>query len=323
MKAIVMFPEGGMPQYVENYPEPEIGAEGQALISVQAVALKHLDKSRANGTHYSTDTPGKPKVIGMDGVGFLEDGTSVYAIGISGMMAQKAIVDKSRMVVLPAGIAPAVAAALPNAIAGSAMALRYRANIQAGDTVLINGATGFTGRNAIQLARYHGAKKIIATGRNEASLQHLLTLGVDEVISLQQPDDSIISRLKEIHRTSPIDIIVDYTWGRPAELILETLKGQGNFTHRTRFVTVGSMAGDTIQLSSEILRSVNLHLTGSGLGSWTKAEMRILLTEILPEMLQLAVEGKLKVDVQTLAINEFEKAWEMDVESGRRLVVVV
>jgi NADPH:quinone reductase-like Zn-dependent oxidoreductase len=324
MKAIVMFPEGGIPRYVENFPEPEIDGNDQSLIAIQAVAMKHIDKSRSSGTHYSTaGSPRKARVIGVDGVGFLEDGTSVFALGVTGMMAQKAIVEKNKMVRLPTGIDPATAAALPNAIAGSAMALRYRANIKPGDTVLINGATGFTGRNAIQLARYYGAKKVIATGRNEQSLKHLLELGADEVVSLRQADESFVARIKAIHQDSPLDIIVDYVWGHPAELVLEALKGQGNFTHRTRYVTVGSMAGDTIQLSSEILRSVDLHLTGSGMGSWTKEEMKVLLTEILPETLQLAAEGKLKVEVQTVSIGEFEKAWDMDVESGKRLVVLI
>ncbi|TDQ06225.1 quinone oxidoreductase family protein [Pedobacter metabolipauper] len=324
MKAIVMFQKGGIPKYVENFPEPEINNEEQLIMTVQAAAIKHLDKSSASGTHYSTEGDlSTAKVIGGDGVGFLEDGTKVFALGITGMMAEKAVIEKSRMIILPDGIDLAVAAALPNAVAGSAMALRYRAEIKAGDTVLINGATGFTGRIAVQLARHYGAEKIIATGRNEQSLHYLLGLGVDEVISIRQDDESFVARLKEIHKATPIDAVVDYLWGHPAELILEAIKGHGNFTHRTNYVTVGSMAGDKIQLSSEILRSVDLHLTGSGMGSWTKQQMKVLISEIIPEMLQLAAEGKLKVDVQTVPIEEIEKIWEMRVEDGKRLVVSI
>ena len=73
------------------------------------------------------------------------------------------------MVKLPNGIDDAVAAALPNAVAGSAMALRFRAAMQSGETVLINGATGFTGKIAVQIAKHYGAKKIVVTGRNEQS----------------------------------------------------------------------------------------------------------------------------------------------------------
>lgn len=324
MKAIVMFEKGEMPQYVENFPEPVVNGEDQVLITMQATAIKHVDKSSASGTHYSTKgDPARAKVVGRDGVGLMDDGTRVYAMGVTGMMAKKAIANKNIMVVLPEGIDSAVAAALPNAVAGSAMALRYRAKMEAGETVLINGATGFTGRNAVQVARLYGAKKIIATGRNEQSLQYLLDLGVDEVISLRQSDESFVARLKEIHKVTPIDVVVDYLWGHPAELILEAFSGQGNFTHRTRFVSVGSMAGDKIQLSSEILRSVDLHLTGSGMGSWTKEEMKVLISGIIPEMLEHAAKGELKAEVQTIPMEEIEKIWKMDVQDGKRLVALV
>jgi NADPH:quinone reductase-like Zn-dependent oxidoreductase len=69
------------------------------------------------------------------------------------MAAEKAIVEKGRIVPVPVGLDDASAAALPNAVFGSAMALRFRAGIEPGDTVLINGATSFTGRVAIQIAK--------------------------------------------------------------------------------------------------------------------------------------------------------------------------
>ncbi|WP_248282127.1 MDR/zinc-dependent alcohol dehydrogenase-like family protein [Mucilaginibacter robiniae] len=141
MKAIVMFQKGGTPQYVTNFPEPGITGDDQLMMTVQAAAIKHLDRSMASGKHYTTEGDlTKAKVIGGDGVGLLEDGTRVFALGVTGTMAEKAVIDKKRMVVLPGGIAPAIAAALPNAVAGSVMALRYRADMQSGDTVLINGA---------------------------------------------------------------------------------------------------------------------------------------------------------------------------------------
>ena len=324
MKAIVMFQKVGMPEYVENFPEPQVNGEDQVIITVLAAAIKHLDKSKASGTHYSTQADfDTAKVLGMDGVGVLENGDRVFAIGMTGMLAEKAVVEKSRMIPVPDGLDVSIAAALPNAIGGSLMALRFRANIKPGDTVLINGATGVTGRMAVQVARYYGAGRIIGTGRNEESLKYLLASGVDEVISLQQDDEEITKRLQEVHRLTPIDIVLDYIWGHSATLILGSFKGQGNFTHQTRFVSIGSLGGDTIQLSSEVLRSVDLHLTGSGMGSWTKSQMQMLLSEIIPEMFQLAADGKLKMDVQTASIAEIGKFWDLEVSDGKRLVALM
>jgi NADPH:quinone reductase-like Zn-dependent oxidoreductase len=262
-------------------------------------------------------------VIGGDGVGVLENGTRVFALGVSGMIAEKAIIEKNRMVEVPDGLDDSTAAALPNALAGSAMALRFRARMNQGEVVLINGATGFTGKVAVQVAKHYGAKKIIVTGRNDKSLQSLIALGADEIVSVKQDDEKFISQLKEIHTKTPIDIIIDYLWGHTAELILTSLKGNGSFTHKTRFVSIGSVSGDKIQLSSENLRSVNLQLSGSGLGSWTKDEMQKLFAEIIPEIFLLAAEKRFKVETVNVDLKDIDKLWDIEVTEGKRLVIKI
>lgn len=322
MKAAVIYQKGEMPQYTD-VPEPTVKNDDELLIAVKAAAIKHFDKGRAKGAHYSADAGRQnATLIGGDGVGLLADGTRVYALG-DGMIAEKAIVDKRRMVKLPGGIDDASACALPNAVAGSAMALRFRAAMQAGETVLINGATGFTGKIAVQVAKHYGAKKIIVTGRNEQTLQSLSALGADETVLTTQGDEDFIAQIKDIHSNTPVDIIIDYLWGHTAELLLAALKGNGSFTHKTRFVSIGSVTGDKIQLSAENLRSVDLQLSGSGLGSWTRDEMKLLFSEILPEMFQLAAENKLKADTIKVDLKDIEKLWEMEVADGKRLVVIV
>ena len=323
MKAAVVYKKGELPKYAD-FAEPIVSNENEVLISVKAVAITNLDKGIASGEHYSSENENQNGfVVGSDCVGVLENGTRVYARGISGTIAEKALVEKSRMVVLPEGIDDTTAATMPNAVAGSAMALRFRAGIKPGETVLINGATGFTGKMAIQIARHYRARKIIVTGRNQKTLQSLLELGADEIVSLKQKDESIINQLKQIHQNSPIDIVIDYLWGHSAELILSILKGNGNFTPKTRYVSVGSMSGDTIQLSAQILRSVDLQLSGSGLGSWTKDEVKLLFSEILPEMFLLASKNILKVNIEKVNLSDIEKMWNAEVVDGKRLVVLV
>lgn len=322
MKAAVLFEKGGMPQYV-NVPEPVLQNEDEVVIFMKAAALKHLDKSRATGKHYSATDTSKATIIGGDGVGVLADGTRVYAVGMSGMMAEKAIAEKNRMVRVPDLLDDVTAAALPNAVMGSAMALRFRANLQHGETVLINGATGFTGKIAVQLAKLYGAKTIIVTGRNPQSLEALRTLGADELISLNQNDEDIVAQIRALHQRTRIDVIMDYLWGHPAELILAALKGRGAFTHRTRFVSIGAMTGDLLRLSAENLRSVDLQLSGSGLGSWTKEQVQLLIREILPETFQLAADKKLQVDTLSMKLEDIGKVWDMEVPDGKRLVVTI
>ena len=262
MKAAVMYQKGDLPQYVD-FPEPSRQNEDEILVSVKAVAIKHLDKSKASGKHYSSEAPQQGgKVVGGDGVCLLPDGTRVYGMGVSGMLAEKAIIEKDRIVKIPEGLDDTSAAALPNAVIGAAMGLKFKADIQPGDVVLINGATGFTGRVAVQIAKHYGAKKIIVTGRNQKSLEDLLSLGADEAISIMLDDESFLAKIRSIQQQSPIDVTIDYLWGHTAEMIMSCLKGDGSFGNRTRFVSVGSVTGDLIKLSAANLRSVNIQLTG-------------------------------------------------------------
>ncbi|AZB18938.1 zinc-binding alcohol dehydrogenase family protein [Chryseobacterium indologenes] len=323
MKAAVVFEKGSIPQYAD-FTEPEAIQEDEVMVSVKAASIKNLDKSRASGKHYSTENKEhQPTIIGSDGVGYLENGTKVYFFSKKGTVAEKAVADRHFVVPVPENLDFSVAAALPNAVMGSAMGLKFKAGIQPGDVVLINGATGITGRIAIQIARLYGAEKIIVTGRNEESLKSLHKLGADEAVSLQLSDEAFKQKIKDIHASTPIDIVLDYIWGHSVEMILSAFKGDGTFSHKTKLVSVGGMSGDTIQLSSQILRGTDIQISGSGLGSWTKQESALLFSEIIPEMFLAAAAGKITIETQEVDLKDIEAIWNAEVPAGKRLVIKI
>ena len=323
MKAALLYKLGETPVYSE-IPEPKTVNGNQLLMTVKAASVKNLDKLRASGKHYASYTE-FPAIMGIDGVGILEDGTKVYAQGVNGMLAEKAIINKNAYTVIPKNLDFITAAALPNAVLGATMAIKSRAKIQKGHVVLINGATGVTGQIAVQVARYYGASKIIVTGRNQELLNELKALGADIIISLHQADESIIEQLKKINQEIPIDIVIDYIWGNPIELIIKSLKGGGLHTnnHTCKIVTVGSMAGETISLTSSSLRSTAIEILGSGLGSLSQQDMDDFTREVLPEMFELAAQGKLKIKTETEDLANIESVWNRKSTNGSRLVIKI
>jgi len=323
MKAAVLTQLGTAPQYLD-IADPIPHGPDEVLVYMKATSIKNIDKLRAKGTHYDKHKP-LPTVVGVDGVGMLEDGTRVYTGFTDGVMAEKAIVNRSRCVVLPDHIDDVTAAALPNPALSAWFTLSYRAAIQPGDTVLIMGATGVTGKMAIQLAKYFGAGHIIATGRNQQILDSLKELGADTLISLAQPDENIKAALKAEKAKHPIDIVVDYLWGKPAEIVLELLSGHdlNAAPHRTRFVQVGEMAGSTINLKAGLLRSAAIELYGIGGGSVPMEIMKTVPTEILPKLFNMVSEGKLKIETEAVPLANVEAAWERGDRDAKRLVVVM
>ena len=95
--------------------------------------------------------------------------------------------------------------------------------MQPGETVLINGATGASGRIAVQIAKILGAGKVVATGRNPRSLKIVQELGADELISLEQTDDALTQSFISAGGAKGFDVVVDFLWGHPAEVLIHTL----------------------------------------------------------------------------------------------------
>ena len=142
------------------------------VVDVLAAGLHPRVRSQASGSHY-TSTGELPLVPGVDGVGRGPDGLLRYfALDGTGpgSMAEQALIDTRRSVVLPEGSDPVAVAAAMNPAMSSWVALRRRAGFQAGQDVLVLGATGNAGRLAVQIARQLGARQVIGdrAGRRAA-----------------------------------------------------------------------------------------------------------------------------------------------------------
>ena len=320
MKAAVLHAFGQPPVY-EDVPEP-IPQPDELLVTVKAASLKNIDKAVASGRHYASGSA-LPRVMGVDGVGVLADGTRVYTGGVlreNAMMAEKAVVPAKSAVPVPNGLSDAVAAALPNAAMSSWVALEYRAQIRSGETVLVMGATGVSGSLAVQIAKLLGAGWVIAVGRNESALDNLRSIGADQTLSLNRSRKDLVAAFTSLHRKRHIDIVLDYLWGPPAEALLAALTGGSleSFAPRTRYVEIGQMAGPTITLAGGTLRSTPIELYGSGGGS-------IPLDAIMnsfPRFMAAAAQGKLAINVEEVPLAQVEQTWNRAETGGRRIVFI-
>nr|VUD31794.1 quinone oxidoreductase [Raoultella sp. NCTC 9187] len=195
MKAAVVFELQQGPVWAD-FADPQAD-EHHLLVDVRAAAISHVVKGRASGKHYSFD--GRlPFVVGIDGAGTLPDGQRVYFAfprAPWGSMAQRAPVAAANCLPLPDTLDDVTAAAMANPGMSAWAALVKRAGFIAGETVLINGATGSAGQLAIQIARYLGAKKVIATGRNA---QTLAALDADVCINLSADDATLCAQFAEL-----------------------------------------------------------------------------------------------------------------------------
>lgn len=324
MKAAVLHAQGELPRF-EDFPEPIPTNENETVVRVKAASLKNLDRSLARGSHYDSHRS-FPTVVGLDGVAVLEDGTRILtgARPPYGMMAEKALISKEWYVPVPDTIDDATAAALPNPGLSAWFSLTWRAQLQPGDTVLLLGATGVTGKMAIQLAKHLGAGRIVATGRNAAVLETLPELGADEVVSLNQSDEELKKSFLDEVRKFPVDVVLDYVWGRPAELLLDVLTGHDLTAEarRTRYVQVGEMAGPVISLRAATLRSSMIELYGQGGGSVPRDVMAKVPTETLPYLFDLVAQGKLHIDTEEVPLSDVTEAWQRRDSNGRRIVIV-
>ena len=168
MKAAIVTAAGKPPIY-GDFDAPAAKA-GEEIITMRAAALSNLTKSRASGAHYSS-TGLFPAIAGTDGVGLTREGRRVYFAmpeAPYGSLAEQCPTNLRRSIEIPDSLDDITAAAIANPGMSAWAGLVERAHLVAGETVLVNGATGTAGRVAVQLARHLGAARVIATGPQPA-----------------------------------------------------------------------------------------------------------------------------------------------------------
>jgi NADPH:quinone reductase-like Zn-dependent oxidoreductase len=322
MKAAVLHAFGEAPRY-EDFPDPTPGPE-EITLQVAAVPLENVDRAMAKGTHYASRQfmPNLPAIIGFDGIGRLDDGQLVGFGGVRppyGAMAETVVIPKQYTVPVPAGVDAATAATIPSSALTALFPLKWGAQLQPDETVLINGATGFAGKLAVQIAKLLGAKRIIGTGRHEAALQAVRDLGADAVIDLKQSDEAIIAAFQQEAGESGYRVILDFLWGHPTELLIRALvpRELSFAKHRTRLMQIGEMAGPTLSLSADALRTSGLEIKGAGGGVTPEAIGEG--TKLIWEWLEA---GKLQADIEQVPLKDIESAWQRADLHGKRIVII-
>ena len=316
MKAAVVHEIGGTPR-ADEVAAPVPG-EGEVLVRVLAAPINAVDRSRVAGTHHSR--PELPAVAGFVGAGELSDGRRVIFMKMAGgSMAEQVAVNPAQLIPIPDGVDPAVAAAAFNPALSAWWTVHHRGPVEPGSRVLVQGATGVTGKLAVQLARLRGARRIVASGRNPSALDELLELGADATIQVGQPDEAL-AKAYRAQEGEGWDLIIDYLWGHPTEVLLETLirHDAERRNLRTRLVEVGDMAGADLVLPAAVLRSAGLEIAGMGTGTAPDPGQ---VAALIREFYELLRTEAVRVDIERVPLDRVAEVWHRD-QSGRRPVLI-
>ena len=318
MNAAVVTSFAEPPRYCEfDVPQPR--SADQILVDVLAAGLHPRVRSGAAGTHY-TSTGTLPMIPGVDAVGQRPDGTRIYFVSdddVAGPMAEQAVADMRRAVVLPVGADVAKVAAAMNPAMSSWVALRRRVQLEPGQGVLVLGATGNAGTMAVQVARRLGAGRVVGAGRDPDRLGALPAAGADEVVRLTADPAAAASALAAA--AAEVDIVLDYLWGEPArDAIVALLTARSDRSRALNWIQIGAVAGPTLELPSVALRSANLRVLGSGQGAVSPAGYRAELPALIEEI----SSGAIAVTARPVPLADVTSAWARSDPPGQRTVLI-
>ena len=199
-------------------PEP---GPGQLRIAVRAAGVHLADMAALAGQRQPRIDPpfvpgfevaGTVSAVGPD-TGEFRAGQSVVAFLSSGGLAEEAVADAALCVALPTGLDFVKAAALPLAYAGALMALRDKARLAAGETLLVLGSGGPAGLGAIETGKRLGATVIAAAGH----------LARREAAAGQGADHTIDSASTALGKA-----VLELTDGRGADVVFDPVGGDGS-----------------------------------------------------------------------------------------------
>lgn len=268
----VLCKELGMPDslVLEEVPSLTPGA-GQVLISVQACGVNFPDTLIIQGKYqYKPDLPFSPggeisgvvRQVGSD-VDSLQIGDRVIAFSTWGGFAEELVVDQNRTVIISDKMDYERASAFVLTYGTSYHALKDRAHLREGETLLVLGASGGVGLSAIQLGKAMGAK-VIAAASNAEKLSVCQENGADHLINYAQ--DDLRQSVKEITEGRGVDVIYDPVGGSFSEKALRDMRWGG------RFLVVGFAAGEIPKVPLNIPLLKGCSVLGVFWGEFTKRE---------------------------------------------------
>lgn len=219
MKAIRVHEFGG-PQVLrlEDVPEPKAGP-GQVVVRLSAIGVNPVDVSIRNGAYGKAVQP--PYTPGSDGAGLVEsvgDGvthvkpgdrvfiTGTTSPGFTGAYAEMALSRALQVHPLPPGLSFSQGAAIFVPYGTAYRSLVQRARVQAGEMVLVHGASGGVGTAATQLARALGCR-VIGTAGTEKGRALVLEQGAHHVLDHKAPD--YLEKLAALSGGRGVDLILE------------------------------------------------------------------------------------------------------------------
>lgn len=298
MRAIQSTSWGQPPSFTSSAPSPPSPAVDEIQLKVLASGLHRLVRAQALGNHYSARNLGLPYTPGADGVGESSDGKRYYftVVATGGGFAETINVPRRVCFELAPGSDPVQVAALMNPGMSSWLSLTTRVkglDLSKGFSVAILGVTALSGRVAVHFARRLGATRVVGIARNEKKLKAIPDL--DERIVLKDPVEDT-----KFERVGNVQVVIDYLWGPPMVAFLNQLKAD-----EVQWVQTGSMASPEASIPSNLFRSKNITMRGSGPGAWKMDEYTAQLKDMLA-----AVEALPKQDVKVRRLEEVEEAWK-------------
>ena len=303
----VLCKELGMPESLVLEEVPGlIPGPGQVLISVQACGVNFPDTLIIQGKYqFKPDLPFSPggeisgvvKQVGSD-VDSLKIGDRVIAFSTWGGFAEELVVDQNRTVIISDKMDYERASAFVLTYGTSYHALKDRAHLREGETLLVLGASGGVGLAAIQLGKAMGAT-VIAAASNPEKLSACQENGADYVINYAQ--DDLRQSVKEITKGRGVDVIYDPVGGSFSEKALRDMSWGG------RFLVVGFAAGEIPKVPLNIPLLKGCSVVGVFWGEFTKREPD-LNKQNNQELMDLFDQGKISPHIHR--VYPLEKAGE-------------
>jgi NADPH:quinone reductase len=291
MRAVVCEQFGGPDLLkVRDLPTPEPGP-GQIRIRLHAAGVNFPDGLIVAGSYQTKLEP--PFVPGGEGAGVVDavgKGVTAFVPGdrvaafVRGSYAEQVIVDTDRALHLPASVGFDVAAAFTVTYGTTIHALRTRARIRPGETLLVLGAGGGVGSAAVELGKLLGAR-VIAAASSAEKLDVAARCGADDLINYRMVD--LRQEMKKLCGSKGVDVVYDPVGGDLSEPAFRSLGWYG------RFLVIGFAAGriPALPLNLPLLKGASV--IGVFWGASVEQQPEQFQTD-MQDLIGWLAEGKLK-----------------------------